>query len=83
MRRGLRGGRGAGRRAECVASRPCSGTADVFAGLLAGVTVIGYANERGKARALADVQAAAAVADLGEVTAALRPGSQTAPGFGG
>jgi beta-phosphoglucomutase-like phosphatase (HAD superfamily) len=33
--------------------------ADVFAGLLAGVAVVGYANGPGKAQALADVQVTA------------------------
>jgi phosphoglycolate phosphatase len=47
-------------------------TADVFAGLLAGVSVVGYANKPGKAQALADVQAAAVTADLTEITAALK-----------
>jgi phosphoglycolate phosphatase len=47
-------------------------TADVFAGLLAGVPVIGYANKPGKAEDLADVQAAAVTADLAEISAALR-----------
>jgi phosphoglycolate phosphatase-like HAD superfamily hydrolase len=47
-------------------------TADVFAGLLAGVSVIGYANKPGKALALAEVQAAAVTADLSEITAALK-----------
>jgi phosphoglycolate phosphatase len=47
-------------------------TADVFAGLLAGVTVIGYANKPGKARELADVQAVAVTTDLAEITTALR-----------
>jgi beta-phosphoglucomutase-like phosphatase (HAD superfamily) len=48
-----------------------STTTDVFAGLLAGVPVIGYANKPGKTRALADVQAAAVTTDLAEITAAL------------
>jgi len=47
-------------------------TTDVFAGLLAGVPVIGYANKPGKVQALAEVQAAAVTTNLGEITAALR-----------
>jgi phosphoglycolate phosphatase-like HAD superfamily hydrolase len=47
-------------------------TADVFAGLLAGVNVIGDANKPGKIRELADVQAAAVTTDLAEITTALR-----------
>jgi phosphoglycolate phosphatase len=47
-------------------------TADVLAGLLAGVTVIGYANKPGKAAALAQVQAAAVTDNLAAVTTALR-----------
>jgi phosphoglycolate phosphatase-like HAD superfamily hydrolase len=47
-------------------------TADVFAGLLAGVAVIGYANKPGKAQALAEVQAAAITDDLSDITHALR-----------
>jgi phosphoglycolate phosphatase-like HAD superfamily hydrolase len=47
-------------------------TADVFAGLLAGVPVIGYANKPGKAQALAEVQAAAITDDLSDITHALR-----------
>ena len=47
-------------------------TADVLAGLLAGVTVIGYANKPGKAADLADVQAAAVTSDLAEITLAMR-----------
>ena len=46
-------------------------TADVFAGLLAGVPVIGYANKPGKAQQLADVQAADVVTDLADITVAL------------
>jgi beta-phosphoglucomutase-like phosphatase (HAD superfamily) len=49
-------------------------TADVFAGLLAGVPVIGYANKPDKAQALADVQAAAITDDLSDITRALRDG---------
>jgi hypothetical protein len=47
-------------------------TADVFAGMLAGVPVIGYANKPGKAQALAEVQAAAITDDLSDITHALR-----------
>ncbi len=47
-------------------------TADVFAGLLAGVPVIGYANKPGKAQQLAEVQAAALTNDLSDITRALR-----------
>lgn len=47
-------------------------TADVFAGLLAGVPVIGYANRPGKAKALAEVQATAITDDLSDITNALR-----------
>jgi N-acetyl-D-muramate 6-phosphate phosphatase len=46
-------------------------TADVFAGLLAGVPVIGYANKPGKAKALAEVQAAVVTDDLNAITRAL------------
>jgi beta-phosphoglucomutase-like phosphatase (HAD superfamily) len=45
---------------------------DVFAGLLAGVPVIGHGNKRGEAKALTHVQAAAISTDLAEITAALR-----------
>jgi beta-phosphoglucomutase-like phosphatase (HAD superfamily) len=60
---------------------------DVFAGLLAGVPVIGYANKPGKAKALADVQAAAVTDDLRELRDALRAfplvaGSQQPPARG-
>jgi hypothetical protein len=44
----------------------------VFAGLLAGVVVIGYANNPGKARALADAQAAVVTRDLEDITSAMR-----------
>jgi hypothetical protein len=44
----------------------------VFAGLLAGVPVIGYANKPGKAQALAEVQATAVTHDLSEVTRTLQ-----------
>jgi Haloacid dehalogenase-like hydrolase len=47
-------------------------TADVLAGHLAGVDVIGYANRPGKVQALASVQAAAVTTDLAEITTALR-----------
>jgi hypothetical protein len=47
-------------------------TGDVMAGHLAGVAVIGYANKPGKARALAEVQAAAITTDLVSTTTALR-----------
>jgi phosphoglycolate phosphatase-like HAD superfamily hydrolase len=47
-------------------------TADAFAGLLAGVPVIGYASKPGKTRDLADVQASAVTTELTEITAALR-----------
>jgi hypothetical protein len=47
-------------------------TADVFAGLLAGVPVIGYANKPGNAQTLAEVQAAAITDDLSDITHALR-----------
>ena len=43
-----------------------------FAGHLAGVAVIGYADKPGKAQALAGVQAAAVTTDLAEITTALR-----------
>ena len=46
--------------------------ADVLAGHLAGVAVIGYATKPSKAQALADVQAAAVTIDLAEITTALR-----------
>ena len=46
-------------------------TSDVFAGLLAGVPVIGYANKPGKAQALAEVPAAAVISELAEITAAI------------
>jgi phosphoglycolate phosphatase-like HAD superfamily hydrolase len=49
-------------------------TADVLAGLLAGVTVIGYADRPGKAQHLAEVQAAAVTDDLADMTIALRRG---------
>jgi phosphoglycolate phosphatase len=52
-------------------------TANVFAGLLAGVTVIGYANKLGKAQALAEVQAAAVTTDLAQITAAMWPRNGT------
>jgi HAD superfamily hydrolase (TIGR01549 family) len=45
---------------------------DVFAGLLAGVPVIGYANKPGKAKAVADVQATTVTTDLADITAAPR-----------
>jgi len=45
---------------------------DVFAAMLAGVPVIGYASKPGKAKALAAVQAAAVTTDLADITAALR-----------
>lgn len=47
-------------------------TTDVFAGLLAGVPVIGFANKPGKAIALAAVRAIAVTADLRPISAALR-----------
>jgi beta-phosphoglucomutase-like phosphatase (HAD superfamily) len=47
-------------------------TAGVFAGLLARVPVIGYANKPGKAKALAEVQAAAVTDDLALIRDALR-----------
>jgi phosphoglycolate phosphatase-like HAD superfamily hydrolase len=53
-------------------------TADVFAGLLAGVPVIGYADKPGKAEALADVQAATVTTDLNDVTIAMRIYAQLA-----
>jgi phosphoglycolate phosphatase len=53
--------------AECVLVGDA--TADVFAGLLAGVPVIGYANKPGRAQALAEVQAAAVTADHAEIAA--------------
>jgi hypothetical protein len=43
-----------------------------FAGLLAGVPVIGYANKPGKAQALAEVHSAAITDDLSEITQALQ-----------
>jgi len=46
--------------------------ADVMAGHLAGVAVIGYADKPGKAEALADAQVAAVTADLAEISTALR-----------
>jgi len=45
---------------------------DVLAGLLGGVTVIGYANKPGKAEALSHAGARAVVSDLAEITTALR-----------
>jgi len=51
-------------------------TSDVFAGLLAGVPVIGYANKPGKAQALADVKAAAVTTDLDQITAAMKTGKR-------
>jgi hypothetical protein len=56
------------------AARPGGGRSRAFAGLLAGVPVIGYANKPRKAQALAEVQAAAVTTDLSEVTSALRNG---------
>jgi phosphoglycolate phosphatase-like HAD superfamily hydrolase len=47
-------------------------TTDVFAGLLAGVPVIGFANRPDKAPALAEARAAAVTTELAEITAALR-----------
>jgi beta-phosphoglucomutase-like phosphatase (HAD superfamily) len=46
--------------------------ADVFAGLLAGVTVIGYATRADKVRILEEIQAAAVITELADVTTALR-----------
>jgi phosphoglycolate phosphatase len=46
--------------------------ADVMAGHLAGVAVIGYANKPGKIEALTDAQAAAVTTDLAEISTALR-----------
>jgi len=46
--------------------------ADVMAGHLAGVNVIGYADKPGKAEALAEAQAAAVTNDLAEISTALR-----------
>lgn len=45
--------------------------ADVLAGHLAGITVIGYATKPAKTSALADVQAAAVTSSLSEITTAL------------
>jgi phosphoglycolate phosphatase-like HAD superfamily hydrolase len=56
-------------------------TADVFAGLLAGVSVIGYANKPGKAEALAEVQAAAVTDNLDDITRALRDGGPVTVGI--
>jgi phosphoglycolate phosphatase-like HAD superfamily hydrolase len=56
--------------AECVFVGDT--TSDVFAGLLAGVPLIGYANKPGKTYALAEAQAAYVAVQLSEITDALR-----------
>ena len=52
--------------------------ADVLAGLLAGVPVIGFANKPGKARALAQAGARAVTSQLSEISTALRAAPQPA-----
>jgi beta-phosphoglucomutase-like phosphatase (HAD superfamily) len=47
-------------------------TSDIFAGLLADVAVIGYANKPGKADALTSAGAAVVTGDLNDITTALR-----------
>jgi phosphoglycolate phosphatase-like HAD superfamily hydrolase len=50
--------------------------ADVLAGLLAGVPVIGFANKPGKAQALAQAGARAVTSQLSEISTALRAAPQ-------
>ena len=50
--------------------------ADVLAGLLAGVPVIGFANKPGKAQALAQAGARAVTSQLSEISTVLRAAPQ-------